>query len=237
MKKRLAGFEELVLLATASLGGEAYGVTVQQRLAAETGSAVALGAVYAVLDRLERKGYARWAASARASRNRPNPKGASSGTRGTLSRADSRTATRNREQDRGGARVGRAFGPRHGRLDLARLSPRHDSRGLRSSRPGDAAPRLARRFARRISADRRGRRIWLGVVGEPRRGEYRDRAGGSSHRAGRGDRLIGRRVARGTHDARGVSRLRSGCEKGGQALRPGRELVPGHELPRLRSAE
>jgi len=59
MKKRLAGFEELVLLATASLGGEAYGVTVRQRLAAETGSAVALGAVYAVLDRLERKGYAR----------------------------------------------------------------------------------------------------------------------------------------------------------------------------------
>src|SRR5256885_17027464 len=59
MKKRLAGFEELVLLATASLGEEAYGVTVQQRLEAETGSAVALGAVYAVLDRLERKGYVR----------------------------------------------------------------------------------------------------------------------------------------------------------------------------------
>jgi len=59
MKKRLAGFEELVLLATASLGEEAYGVTVQQRLEAETGSGVALGAVYAVLDRLERKGYVR----------------------------------------------------------------------------------------------------------------------------------------------------------------------------------
>ena len=59
MKKRLAGFEELVLLATASLGQEAYGVTVQQRLEAETGSAVALGAVYAVLDRLERKGCVR----------------------------------------------------------------------------------------------------------------------------------------------------------------------------------
>src|SRR5436309_13655321 len=59
MKKRLAGFEELVLLATGSLGEGAYGVTVQQRLEAETGSAVALGAVYAVLDRLERKGYVR----------------------------------------------------------------------------------------------------------------------------------------------------------------------------------
>src|SRR3981189_2303871 len=59
MKKRLAGVEELVLLATASRGEEAYGVTVQQRLEAETGGAVALGAVYAVLDRLERKGYVR----------------------------------------------------------------------------------------------------------------------------------------------------------------------------------
>lgn len=59
MGKRLAGFEELVLLATASLGDEAYGVTVQQRLGEETGSPVAIGAVYAVLDRLERKGYVR----------------------------------------------------------------------------------------------------------------------------------------------------------------------------------
>jgi PadR family transcriptional regulator, regulatory protein PadR len=57
--KRLAGFEELVLLATSSLGDEAYGVTVQQRLTDETGRAVALGAVYAVLERLERKGLVR----------------------------------------------------------------------------------------------------------------------------------------------------------------------------------
>jgi len=59
MPKRLAGLEELVLLATASLGEEAYGVTVQQRLEQETGSAVALGAVYAVLERLERRAYVR----------------------------------------------------------------------------------------------------------------------------------------------------------------------------------
>jgi len=59
MLKRLAGFEELVLLAAASLGDQAYGVTVQQRLEAETGAPVALGAVYAVLDRLEQKGYVR----------------------------------------------------------------------------------------------------------------------------------------------------------------------------------
>ena len=59
MTTRLAGLEELVLLAAASLGDQAYGVTVQQRLGAETGSPVALGAVYAALDRLERKGYVR----------------------------------------------------------------------------------------------------------------------------------------------------------------------------------
>lgn len=59
MPKRLAGFEELVLLAAASLSDQAYGVTVQQRLEEETGSPVALGAVYAVLDRLEHKGYVR----------------------------------------------------------------------------------------------------------------------------------------------------------------------------------
>lgn len=59
MPDRLAGMEELVLLAAASLGDVAYGVTVQQRLADETGSPVSLGAVYAVLDRLERRGYVR----------------------------------------------------------------------------------------------------------------------------------------------------------------------------------
>src|SRR2546425_196107 len=59
MRKRLAGIEELVLLAAASLGDDAYGVTVQQRLAHETGGPVSLGAVYAVLDRLERRGHVR----------------------------------------------------------------------------------------------------------------------------------------------------------------------------------
>jgi DNA-binding PadR family transcriptional regulator len=69
MTKRLAGFEELVLLAVASLGDAAYGVTVQERLEAETRSAVSIGAVYAVLDRLERKGHVRsWLGDATAAR-------------------------------------------------------------------------------------------------------------------------------------------------------------------------
>ena len=53
---RLGGFEELVLLATASLRGAGYGVTIQEAIEAETGQTVAVGAVYATLDRLERKG-------------------------------------------------------------------------------------------------------------------------------------------------------------------------------------
>jgi DNA-binding PadR family transcriptional regulator len=59
MTERLGGTEELVLLAAASLGEHAYGVTVQQRLEREAGSTVSLGAVYAILDRLEHAGYVR----------------------------------------------------------------------------------------------------------------------------------------------------------------------------------
>jgi len=67
--KPLAGLEELVLLTVSSLGAAAYGVTVQERLEAETRSPVSIGAVYAVLDRLEGKGYVRsWLGDATAAR-------------------------------------------------------------------------------------------------------------------------------------------------------------------------
>jgi DNA-binding PadR family transcriptional regulator len=57
MDERLGGFEELVLLAVTSLRGAGYGVTIQEQLESETGQAISVGAVYATLDRLERKGY------------------------------------------------------------------------------------------------------------------------------------------------------------------------------------
>jgi DNA-binding PadR family transcriptional regulator len=57
--ERLGGFEELVLLATASLNGDGYGVTIQEQLESESGQIISVGAVYAALDRLERKGYVR----------------------------------------------------------------------------------------------------------------------------------------------------------------------------------
>jgi PadR family transcriptional regulator PadR len=49
-------FEQLVLLALLRLGPDAYGMTVRREIEARTGRAVAVGAVYATLDRLQRKG-------------------------------------------------------------------------------------------------------------------------------------------------------------------------------------
>src|SRR5512143_3195397 len=56
---RIGAFEELVLLAVGGLAGEGYGVTIQSDLERETGETISLGAVYATLDRLERKGLLR----------------------------------------------------------------------------------------------------------------------------------------------------------------------------------
>jgi PadR family transcriptional regulator PadR len=56
---RIGAFEELVLLAVAGLAGSGYGVSIRAELEAETGEAISLGAVYATLERLERKGLVR----------------------------------------------------------------------------------------------------------------------------------------------------------------------------------
>lgn len=53
----LGAFEHLVLLALLRLGNDAYGVTVRQEIEQRTGRDVAIGAIYATLDRLEGKGY------------------------------------------------------------------------------------------------------------------------------------------------------------------------------------
>lgn len=47
------------MLAVHGLDGDAYGVSIQQRLEEETTRRVSLGAVYAALDRLEVKGLVR----------------------------------------------------------------------------------------------------------------------------------------------------------------------------------
>ena len=53
----MGAFEELVLLALLHQGDEAYAVSIRRELTERSGSDVAMGAVYATLDRLEKKGF------------------------------------------------------------------------------------------------------------------------------------------------------------------------------------
>ena len=57
--ERLGEFEELVLLTVYGLGSEAYGVPIVEKLEKDTERSVSLGAVYAALNRLEKKGHLR----------------------------------------------------------------------------------------------------------------------------------------------------------------------------------
>ena len=57
--ERLGEFEELTLLAVLALPDGAYGIAVQELVERETGREVTLGAVYAALERMERKGLLR----------------------------------------------------------------------------------------------------------------------------------------------------------------------------------
>lgn len=59
----LGEFEQLVLLALFRLGSDAYGMPVRREIEERTGRPVAIGAVYATLERMEAKGWvrSRWA--------------------------------------------------------------------------------------------------------------------------------------------------------------------------------
>src|SRR5205085_1470792 len=54
---RLGEFEHAVLVAIVHLDDDAYGVTIRREIEARTRRAVAIGALYTALERLERKGY------------------------------------------------------------------------------------------------------------------------------------------------------------------------------------
>ena len=56
-KNILGSFEEIVLLATHKLGEGAYGAKIRQAVEEALGKSVSIGAIYATLDRLERKGF------------------------------------------------------------------------------------------------------------------------------------------------------------------------------------
>ena len=61
--ERLGEFEELTMLSVLTLGDDAYGIVVQEVIERQTGREVTLGAVYAALERMERKGLLRSAMS------------------------------------------------------------------------------------------------------------------------------------------------------------------------------
>jgi PadR family transcriptional regulator PadR len=56
MEKSLGELEQMVLYAILSLGEEAYGASIRREIEARTGRDVSSGAVYTVLERLERAG-------------------------------------------------------------------------------------------------------------------------------------------------------------------------------------
>ena len=56
-KQNLGEMEHLVLLVIVRLGDEAYGMRISEELAKRTGRNVAIGSVYAALDRLEKRGH------------------------------------------------------------------------------------------------------------------------------------------------------------------------------------
>ena len=64
MKEReyLGNFETMVLLSLLRLGEDAYGVPITNEIEKQSGRPVAVGSVYAALERLERKGLitSRW---------------------------------------------------------------------------------------------------------------------------------------------------------------------------------
>ena len=59
MADYLGEFEQLILLALARLGDEAYGVTIRDTLEERAGRQPSFGAVYSTLRRLEQKGLVR----------------------------------------------------------------------------------------------------------------------------------------------------------------------------------
>jgi DNA-binding PadR family transcriptional regulator len=56
----LGEFEQLVLLATLRLNEKAFGPTIARELEGRAGRRVSRGALYATLDRLERKDFLTW---------------------------------------------------------------------------------------------------------------------------------------------------------------------------------
>ena len=55
----LSEFEQITLLTVARLGDDAYGVAIRKEIEGRSDRPVAIGSIYAALDRMERKGFIR----------------------------------------------------------------------------------------------------------------------------------------------------------------------------------
>src|SRR5262245_15199687 len=62
MRRHLGELEQVLLLALAQLGEDAYGTSIARLIADRTGRVLSPGAIYTALDRLERRGFvsSRW---------------------------------------------------------------------------------------------------------------------------------------------------------------------------------
>jgi DNA-binding PadR family transcriptional regulator len=58
-RKEIGNFELMVMLALIRIGENAYGVPISQEIEERIGREVAIGSVYAALERLEKKGLVR----------------------------------------------------------------------------------------------------------------------------------------------------------------------------------
>ena len=67
-------FEQMVLLAILQLEDAAYGPGISEELERRAGRRVSRGALYSVLDRLEKKGYLRWEIGGSSSERGGHPK-------------------------------------------------------------------------------------------------------------------------------------------------------------------
>ncbi|HMG91395.1 MAG TPA: PadR family transcriptional regulator [Chryseolinea sp.] len=56
-KTQLGEFEEIVLLIVATLGDNAYGVSINEAIELQTGRDLSISAIHATLHRLQKKGY------------------------------------------------------------------------------------------------------------------------------------------------------------------------------------
>jgi PadR family transcriptional regulator PadR len=69
MKQYLGEFEEIVLLTVATLGEEAYGVSIQHDIEQRCNRSISIGALHSTIARLEEKGFLKsWTGGATAQR-------------------------------------------------------------------------------------------------------------------------------------------------------------------------